>query len=122
MKADIAVSGAVGLVIGGSAFLATSWLSAYLPFFIQGSLGAAITFAVLLLIALAEMPMMVVAMRNMARSPSTPRGILLGTNAGYTAFASVYACIFVLATGQVSGGLALAALGMLRFVSGVFVK
>ena len=122
MKGDIALSGIAGLIIGGSVYLVTSWVSAYLPFFIQGRIGVGIAFAVLLLIALAEMPMMVIAMRHMLHSPSTPRAIVLGTNIGYTAFASVYACIFVLATGQNSGGLALAALGIVRFLSGVFVK
>lgn len=48
--------------------------------------------------------------------------ICFGTYSVYVTFASVYATAFVMATGQTLWGLALVALSLARFASGVLIK
>ncbi len=122
MKPDIAISGVVGLVIGGLVFLAANWYKNNIPVLIEGSSGVGIAFAVLLVIALSETPVMVWALQRMVRDASTPRAVVLGTHVLYTLFAAVYAAVFVLATGKDTLAFILAGLGLLRFVSGIWIK
>lgn len=124
MKRDIALSGFIGLLIGAVIFLAARWIKHYVPSLVSSFSGTAIVFTILLSLALAEMPMMLFALRRMVRSPTTPRGLVAGTNTGYVMFASIYASIFVLITGDdyYSLGSVLAALGLLRFASGVLIR
>ncbi len=124
MKRDIALSGFIGLLIGAIIFVAARWIKHYIPSLVSGFAGTAIVFAILLSLALAEMPMMLFALRRMAHSPTTPRTLVAGTNMGYVMFASIYASVFVLTTGDhyYSLGSVLAALGLLRFASDVLVK
>jgi len=105
-------------------YAVVAWFKYYLPALISGLTGTLVVFAVLLLLALAEMPMMLFAMRHLARSPSSPSGLITLTNTGYVAFAFVYATIFVLVTGDnyYSLGNLLAALSLIRFASGALVK
>ena len=65
---------------------------------------------------------MVFGLRQMARSSPTPRRLIQATFAFYAMFAAVYAAIFVLLTGQILWGGALAALCLVRFASGVMVR
>jgi hypothetical protein len=122
VKSDLALSGLLGLVIAGFIFVAASGISANLPGLIQDAMIEAMVFAFLLFIAVVEMPLMVIGMRQLVHSASTPRAIVLGTNAGYVAFASVYAAAFLLITRESAWALLLAALTLLRFASGVFVR
>lgn len=116
------LSGVLGVAIGALIFLAAVWISASIPRLVQDTVGVTIVLSVLLLLALAEIPMMLLGLWQMARSGTTPRGLLLGTFLVYVAFASVYAAIFVLVTGQTVWGGMLAALMLARFVSGVLLK
>ncbi len=122
MKLDIAVSGIVGLVIGGLVFFAAFWFKGNVPSLVGGSIGVAIVFLILLLVALAEMPVMVWALQRLARDASTPRVVVLGTHAGYNSFAAVYAAAFVILTGKETPAFILAGLGLLRFVSGIWIR
>lgn len=122
MKPDIAVAGFIGLVIGGLIFFAAYWYKDNLPSLIESSLGVGIAFSVLLLIALSEMPVMVWGLQRMVRDPSTPRAVVLGTHAVYNSFAAVYAAAFILATGKELLALILVGLGLLRFVTGIWVR
>ncbi|HEX7593802.1 MAG TPA: hypothetical protein VF429_06490, partial [Anaerolineae bacterium] len=61
-------------------------------------------------------------LRQMARSQTTPRALVIGTFAVFVIFASVYASIFVVLTNKFAWGLVLAALCLARFASGMFVK
>lgn len=70
----------------------------------------------LLLFSLAEIPMMVFGMRRMTRRASG-RWLAILTNAAFTFFAALYAAPLILLTGRVWVGVALAGLGLVRFVS-----
>lgn len=122
MKIDLVLSGLLGLIMAGFIFLAASGIAASLPWLIQDTLVMALVFALLLLVTVVEMPMMIMAMRQMVHSASTPRAVVLGTNMGYVAFASVYAAVFLLITGENKWAGILAALSVLRFASGVLVR
>jgi hypothetical protein len=121
VKRELVLPGVVGLVVGAAIYLFSSAVAARLPLLLQGSIVVAIVFVIFLAIALAEMPMMVWGLRQMARAPSPPRVMLVVTFAIYVAFASVYAAIFVLLT-QSALSIALAALCLARFVSGIWIK
>ena len=122
MKLDLVLSGLCGLIVAGFVFLAASGVAGYMPWSIQDALIEALVFALLLLVTVVEMPMMIIAMRQMVHNASTPRAVVLGTNVGYVAFASVYAAVFLLITGESRWALLLAALSFLRFASGVLVR
>ncbi len=122
MKREFVVFGLVGLGLGVAIYFGAGAVSAHIPTLVQGGIGAVIVFSILLLISLAEMPMMLFGLRQMARSQTTPRALMIGTFAVFVVFASVYASIFVLLTGAMAWGLVLAALGLARFAGGVWVK
>lgn len=122
MKRDLVVTGILGSLVAVVIYLAVSAVSARLPLFVQGTVGVAIAFGFLLILSLVEIPVMVFGLRQMACSASTPRRLILATFAFYVMFASVYASIFVLLTGQIHWGAALAALSLVRFASGVMVR
>lgn len=122
MKLDLVLSGLLGLAIAGFVFLAANGITAYMPWLIQDALLVALVFALLLLVTVVEMPMMIMAMRQMVHNASTPRAVLLATNVGYVAFASVYAAVFLLITRENRWAILLAALSVLRFASGVLVR
>ncbi len=120
MKADLALVGILGLLCGALIYVAAQWARQFVPDVLGGVVFAWIIFAMLLLISLAEMPLMLLALRRMAQT-KTHRWILLGTYAFYVSFAFVYAALFVLVIGDNVLGNVLAALGVVRFVSGIFV-
>jgi hypothetical protein len=70
----------------------------------------------LLTFSLAEIPLMVFGMRQLAGGPSGGRLLFL-TTAAFTFFAAVYAAPFLLLTGRVAIGAGLAALSLVRLVS-----
>lgn len=121
MKRDLVVSGFIALLLGAGVYSAASALSTRLPILLPWTIGVAIAFSVLLLLSLAEIPMMLFALRQMARG-TTSRRFVVAAFAAYVAFASVYASIFVLLTGQVLLGLGLAALGVVRFATGALIR
>lgn len=67
-----------------------------------------------LLFSLAELPLMVFALRRMAGH--VPRRLLVLTTAGFVFFAAFYAAPFTVLTGQVVIGVALAGLCLVRLV------
>lgn len=77
-------------------------------------------FAFLLLLSLAEIPVMIFGIRRISRSPNpNARYVALATTAGYPLFGGVYAAPFILLTGQLVAGALLAALSFVRFASAV---
>ena len=122
MRRDLVVAGLVGLSIGAAVYFGAGAVASRIPVLVRGDTGGAIVFAILLLISLAEMPMMLFGLRQMTRSPLTPRVLLIGTYTIFVVFASVYASVFVLLTAEFALGLALAALCVARFASGVWIK
>jgi hypothetical protein len=122
LRRDLLWTGIIGLLGGVALYAGASVLSTRIPILVQGTLFAAMVFACLLLLALLEVPMMVFGLRQMARSASTPRRLLLATFVIYVAFAAFYASMFVLLTGQIAWGLGIAAVCLLRLVSGRWVE
>lgn len=122
MRTDLTIAGIAGLLIGASIYAGASALSTRIPVLLSLPLLSAITFGFSLALSLVEIPMMLFGLRQMARSSSTPRRLLVGTFAFYVMFASVYASIFVLLTGQIGWGIALAALCLVRFASGWWIR
>jgi hypothetical protein len=77
-------------------------------------------FLFLALFSVAEIPVMIFGMRKILESSNRhARAIVYITTAGYTFFAAVYAAPFILLTGNVWAGIALAALSLVRFISAV---
>jgi hypothetical protein len=56
-------------------------------------------------------------MRRLATERPDNRGVVMGLNALYVFFAAVYGLPVLLLTGSVAWGLALCALGLVRFVA-----
>ncbi len=121
MKRDLAISGIFGLLVGGTIFYAAFSLSAGLPRLIENALAVGILFFILLAPAVAEIPMMSFGLRKMAQGKG-PRGLVVAVFLIYVTFASVYASILVLLTGALLLSLGLAALGLVRFASGAWIK
>jgi hypothetical protein len=122
MQRDLTLSGIIGLLIGAGAYAGASALSARLVILLHGTIVIAIAFVILLLLALLEVPMMVLGLRQMARSNSTPRWLVVATFGFYVAFAAVYASAFVLLTGQIAWGLVIAAVCVARLGSGIWIE
>jgi hypothetical protein len=92
--------------------LLTHWLIVY------------ILFGLFFLISLAEIPLMIFAMYQMASSsnPAASKALLI-TNSSYVLFGAIYGVAFILLTGEFLPGLGLAALTLIRFVTAiVFLK
>jgi hypothetical protein len=120
LRSQLALSGGIGLaggvaLMGGALFLlartgleplVTGWVAWLL---LAGVLG----------FSLAEIPVMVFGMRQMASGTSGNRLIVV-TNAAFTSFAAVYAVPFLVLTGRVGIGIALAGLGLVRFFSALW--
>ncbi|MFN8457377.1 MAG: hypothetical protein U0401_22420 [Anaerolineae bacterium] len=72
----------------------------------------------LLFFSLAEIPVMIIGMRRIAAS-ANPKAkyVALLVNVGYVLFGAVYAAPFILLTGWLGTGTALAALSLIRFTS-----
>ncbi len=121
MKRDLAISGIIGLLIGGGIFGAAIALSAVLPRLIENVIVVGMLFVILLGIAVAEIPMMSLGLKQMVRG-KTPRALVVAVFLIYVTFASVYASILVLLTGAILLSLGLAALALVRFASGVWVR
>jgi hypothetical protein len=122
VKRDLILAGTTGLLIGAGIYAGACALSARIPILFPSPISVTISFALLLLLALIEIPMMVFGLRQIARSCATPRRLLLATFGFYVAFASVYASACVMLTGQIALGLGIVALCLVRLVSGIWVK
>jgi len=122
MKRDFVLAGLTGLAVGFGVYAGASALSTVIPILLPSLFLAAITFGFFFILALLEIPVMLFGLRQMARSSTTPRRLLLGTFALYVMFASVYASMFVLLTGQIAWGIVLAALCLARFASGALIR
>ncbi len=84
---------------------------------------AALAALTLGLFSLAEIPMMVFAMRRLLIERVDNQAAVLGLNLIYVAFAGVYGAPVILLTGAVGWGVTLCALGVVRLgTSLVFVK
>ena len=73
--------------------------------------------------SIAEIPVMIFAMRRLTAERPDNHRVVAGLNALYVFFAAVYGVPVTLLTGSVGWGLALCALGVVRFVTSLaFVR
>jgi len=117
LRSQLVLSGGLGMVggaalMGGALFL---WQRLGLKPLVSGW-ATWLLLAFLLTFSLLEIPLMVFGMRQLARGIARGRLLYL-TTAAFTFFATVYAVPFLLLTGRVAIGAALAALSLVRLVS-----
>lgn len=122
MKRELILAGILGLGLGMAIFAGASALSTLVPILLRARLVVILAFVFLLLLSVIEIPVMIVALRQMARHTTTPPRLFVATFAAFVMFASVYAAIFVLLTGETGWGITLAALCLVRFAGGVLVR
>ena len=121
MKWQMALWGAIGLVISAAIFgIAYLGVSNFPPF-IQNEIIIVIIFVFLLGLSIAEIPMMLYGLRLMIRNQTKPL-FLIGTFIIFVSFASVYASIFVVLTSNLTLGLILVALSLVRYGGGLWIK
>jgi len=119
-RSQLALSGALGVVVGAALMGGGLFLWQRLgtePLVIAWVTWLLLGF--LLIFSLAEIPLMIFGMRYMGSSASGKRLIAL-VNAAFTFFAAVYAVPFLLLTGRIGIGLALAALSLVRFAGALW--
>jgi hypothetical protein len=110
------LSGLAGLVLAPLVYLFAARVGGILRGWVGAREAEVIIFGVLLVIALAEIPAMVFALRTMCRS-SVSRWFLYAATSFYVAFAAVYAGILNLLFGESFFSALLASLSVLRWVS-----
>jgi hypothetical protein len=111
--------GGVGLVADAGILLFAVLLSRTIaPLVADVPLIVGLVFILFLSFSLAEIPLMVIVLRNLAARPDERNpAILCGGTALYVAFAGVYAGLSVTLTGWVIGALIIALIGVIRFGS-----
>ena len=124
-RRNLMLTGIAGLLICGAlAFLAV-WLVQVCivePPFPQ-KLIAFLLALILGAFSIAEVPLMVFALRRLTVEKAGNRGAVCGLNLLYVSFAGVYGAPVTLLTGSSQWGLALCALGLVRFLTSlVFVR
>lgn len=121
LRSQLALSGGLGVVGGaalmGGAFFLWQRMGLISPLVTGWATWLLLGF--LLTFSLAEIPVMIFGMRQMGSSASGGR-LAVVTNAAFTFFAAVYAVPFLLLTGRVGIGVALAALSLVRFAGALW--
>jgi hypothetical protein len=116
---NLVLSGLAGLLVCGLLAAVCAWLVTNhlvvppLPF----PLVVLLTATIFGVFSLAEIPLMLFAMRRLAAERPDNQSVVMGLNAFYVFFAAVYGLPVLLLTGSVVWGLALCALGLVRFVA-----
>lgn len=114
------ISGAAGLAIAGLIFFCASSLARLFGPLISLPQAAVLVFLVLLLVSLLEVPLMLYALRLLARSnPTGP--VLPLANAGFVAFAAVYASAQTLLFGESAFAYVILALSFPRWVCSLWI-
>lgn len=121
-QSSIVLTGLIGLIGAGLLtavailLVIRDWMPVLLtqPFYVWG------LFVFLLLFSLAEIPVMILGIRHIARSVNPKaKYIVLLVNTSYPLFAAVYAVPFILLTGRLIPGAGLAALCLVRFLTAI---
>jgi len=122
VKRDLMFAGILGLGLGMAIIVGASVLSTLVPILLRARLVVILAFVFFFVLSVIEMPLMIVALRQMARRPSTSPRLVRTTFVIFVMFAAVYAAMFVVLTGQIIWSIVLAALCLVRFASGVLVR
>jgi len=121
----LVLSGLAGLAANAALAALATWLIAAdlvrapLPHLLVTLLATAVLGG----LSLAEIPMMVLAIRHLAAEPPRSGGqaLVLGLNAFFVFFAAVYGAPVLLLTGSLPWGLALCALGLVRLAASLLL-
>lgn len=125
LRRDLLLGGLAGLLACGLLATAAAWLST------GGVVKALLPYPLLTLLfalifggfSLAEIPLMVFAMRRLLIERQGNYRFVLGLNALFVFFAAVYGTPVLLLTGSLTWGLALCGLGIVRLAASlVFVR
>ena len=120
-RLNLLLAGLGGLLGGGLLAATSAWLIA--SGVIRPPLShPAVTLITVLIFggfSLAEIPMMVFAMRRLILERPGNHRIVIGLNALYVFFAALYGVPVFLLAGSVTWGLILCGLGLVRFVTGL---
>ena len=129
-RASLILAGAAGLALNaGVMALLHLWLQARggRPFLSLAAVPgapalpawlAALPFAILLALALAEIPLMIVALQTLAGAPDRPGWALYAGNTLFVFFAAMYGALLIFITGRLPWGAAIAGTGLLRLLAG----
>jgi hypothetical protein len=111
--------GLAGLLLGGLLSALCTWLvsSGILPILLPQPLIAILLTAFLGAFSLAEIPMMVFAMRRLTAERPANAVFVLGLNALFCFFAGIYGAPVLLLTGSLGWGWALCSLSILRLAA-----
>ena len=110
----IGLVGATLLTVLSIVFVRLEWV----PIIFSHYLIAYIFLGSFFILSVAEIPLMLYAMHQIAKSknPSARKALLL-TNTGYVAFGAIYGAMFIVLTGYEGLGVGLAMLSLARFVT-----
>jgi hypothetical protein len=121
-RANVVLTGLVGLIgaVGLTALCLFIMAQSWLPRLVSRSVFVWGIFLFLAFFSIIEIPLMLYAIRRIA-SGANPKAryIALPTNVGYVFFAAVYAAPFILLTGEVWFGVALAMLSLARLIAAI---
>jgi hypothetical protein len=124
-RRNLLLSGLIGLLTCALVTAVATWLVTSATIKPPLSLPAVTLLLALIFggFSVAEIPMMVFAMRRLVVEREGNYGVVIGLNALYVFFAAVYAIPVLLITGSVGWGLALCALAPIRLTaSQMFVR
>ncbi len=123
-RLNLLLAGLGGLLVGGLLAAISVWLVSSGIFRPPLSHPAVTLISVLIFggFSLAEIPMMVFAMRRLILERPGNYRVVMGLNVLYVLFAAVYGVPVFLLAGSITWGLILSSLGLIRFVTSlVFV-
>jgi|YNPNPStandDraft_1061719.scaffolds.fasta_scaffold10662_6 hypothetical protein len=103
------------LLTGAAVYFTASGI---VPRLVHPGLASWLLLSFVLVFSLGELPPMILALRRMVGSASDRTGSILVmlTTAAFVFFAAFYAAPFIVLTGQIAAGIALAALCLLRLL------
>ena len=121
-RTSIVLSGLVGLI--GAVMLTALCLlimaQGWLPRLVTRPIFVWAIFLFLAFFSIVEIPLMIYGIRHVATGANPKaRYLALLTNTGYVLFAAVYAAPFILLTGELWFGAALAMLGVVRLIAAI---
>lgn len=122
-RRHLLLSGVGGLLAEGALVTIAAWLvrSGTIPALLPYPIVALLLALVLGGFSLAEVPMMVLAMRRLAAERRDNVGFVLGLNALFVFFAAVYGVPVLLLTGNLGWGLGLCGLGIGRLAASLLL-
>ena len=117
------LSGFAGLMASAALAALAAWLivSGLIKAPLPHPLVILLATAVLGSLSLAEIPMMVLAIRHLAAERPNDQALVMGLTALFVSFAAVYGAPVILLTGSLIWGLALCALGIVRLAASLLL-